>query len=214
LFAFSVAAIGFASAILASKLYSLHHESGAYITPGVNFGLVTSLWWLLREQWFRKREAVILPIGATVAYAAAWWATFFGFLFLSSAGKAVPPALKLGEAGIIGGAAGTTLLGGALALTSRKFLSSDWSTFFVIGTGTGAALALGRFGEEQQIPNLGNSGTRLFVFLWQFAVAAYLRRACSTSGTPTPRAKAFGQRDSDGNEAAWICAKITLRQPT
>jgi hypothetical protein len=155
LFAFSVAAIGFVSAILGSKLYSWHYRWAPYITPGVSFGLVSSLWWLLREKWFRKREAAIVLIGATVAYAAAFWAALFAFAFLSK-GQTAPTVLRLAEAGIIGGAAGTILLGGALALTSKNFLRR-LERVPCHRHGCGAA-ALGSFGKEDQIPTLGNFG--------------------------------------------------------
>jgi hypothetical protein len=177
-----VAAIGFGSAILGNKLYSWHYGWGPYVTPGVSFGLVTSLWCLLREQWFRKQGAIILTIGATVAYAGAFWAAYWGCLFLP--GKAVPIALRLGEAGILGGAAGTLLLAVTLALTSRKFLSGGCKTFLTIGIGSGVALSLGCIGDIQDVPKLGNFGTRLFIFLWQFAVAAYLWSSIYSCNAP------------------------------
>lgn len=172
LFAFVVAASGFVSAVLADKVSFWHHDWGPYIFPGLSFGLVTGLWWLLYEQSLRKRRAVILLTGATVAYAAAYWVALFAFAFVSAKGGPVP--LRLAEGGIIGGAVGTILLGATLALTLKKVLRGAWHAFLVIGIGTGAALALGSLGKQQEVSSLGNFGTRLFIFLWQFAVAAYL----------------------------------------
>ncbi len=182
---------GFVSAVLANRVNFWHHQWGPYITPGLSFGLITGLLlWLLHKHSLRKSGAVILLVGATVAYAAAFWTALFAFAFLS--GKRILVPVGLVEAGIIGGAVGTILLRATLALTLRKFLRNTWHAFFVIGTGSGAALVLGSLGKEKDIPTLANFGTQLFIFVWQFAVAAYLCSSIYSCKAPRWLASARG----------------------
>jgi hypothetical protein len=132
---------------------------------------------LVTRKWLAAPGAVLLLIGSTAAYAAAFWSADFGLMFAIQfdfkSGFFV--LLTLVEAGLIGGLVGTSLLAGTLAGVCAEFRRINWKGFISVGVAAGALLVIGGYSED--LPVLKSFRSQLFIFLWQFCVGLYLSQS-------------------------------------
>ncbi len=158
--------------------------------PGLGFGLALG-GWLLWARWLKASWLPVLLLASTLAYTAAHYTAecvFKGF-YVGNAPFALFPSglmnvvarfpdayfsLLLAMAGFVGGAVGTSLLVGALALFCAPF--RRWTSavsLLLVGSSAGMGLCvLSIFPKVIPVAHGTSWAYCLFVAAWQLAVAA------------------------------------------